>query len=139
MLTLTCLGLHYNSMAEHSDQHTVMLINGTFVGFSIILVGLFAGYLMNTPINKRIGKTCRNIIIELNLMKFPLICRSLLLIDWMRLVHHQRCFDFAILERFQCRKTCRFRLERSKKYRHYEGITVHCQRSNLSRRCCLHI
>lgn len=53
-LTLTCLGLHYNSMAEHGDQHTVMLINGTFVGFSIILVGLFAGYIMNTPINKRI-------------------------------------------------------------------------------------
>jgi uncharacterized membrane protein YjjP (DUF1212 family) len=31
-----------------------MLINGTFVGYSIILVGLFAGFLMNTPINKRI-------------------------------------------------------------------------------------
>lgn len=55
-LTLTCLGLHYNSMAEQSDQHTIMLVNGTFVGFSIILVGLFAGYIMNTPINKRIGK-----------------------------------------------------------------------------------
>jgi hypothetical protein len=53
-ITLTCLGLHYNSMAEHTDQHTIMLVNGTFVGFSIILVALFAGYMMNTPINKRL-------------------------------------------------------------------------------------
>ncbi|CAO1389785.1 unnamed protein product [Diamesa serratosioi] len=52
-LTLTCLGLHYNSMAEGA-HHTVMLVNGTFVGFTIILVGLFAGYMMSTPINKRI-------------------------------------------------------------------------------------
>ena len=55
MVTLACVGLHYNSMGEHSDLHTIMLINGTFVGFSVILIGLFAGYLMNTPINKRIG------------------------------------------------------------------------------------
>jgi hypothetical protein len=31
-----------------------MLINGTFVGFAVILVGIFAGYLLNTPINKRL-------------------------------------------------------------------------------------
>lgn len=31
-----------------------MLINGTFVGFTIILLGMFAGYLLNTPINKRL-------------------------------------------------------------------------------------
>lgn len=36
------MGLHYNSMAEGA-HHTVMLVNGTFVGFTIILVGLFAG------------------------------------------------------------------------------------------------
>lgn len=54
LVTLACVGLHYNSMGEHSDLHTIMLINGTFVGFSVILIGLFAGYLMNTPINKRI-------------------------------------------------------------------------------------
>jgi hypothetical protein len=49
------LGLHYNT-AEGADQHTIMLINGTFVGFTIILVALFAGYMMGTPINKRLGK-----------------------------------------------------------------------------------
>lgn len=36
-----------------NTQHS-LLINGTFVGFSIILVGIFAGYLLNTPINKRL-------------------------------------------------------------------------------------
>jgi hypothetical protein len=41
-------------MGDGRDQHTVLLVNGTFVGFTIILIGLFAGYLMNTPINKRI-------------------------------------------------------------------------------------
>jgi len=53
LLTLTCLGLHYNSMGE-TDQHTILITAGTFVGYTIILVGLFAGYLLNTPINKRI-------------------------------------------------------------------------------------
>lgn len=48
--------LHYNSWGEYSDAHKVMLINGTFVGYTIILVALFAGYVMNTPINKRIGE-----------------------------------------------------------------------------------
>jgi len=54
IVTLTCLGLHYNSFGEVVDRHSVLIINGTFVGFTIILVGLFAGYIMNTPINKRI-------------------------------------------------------------------------------------
>ncbi|XP_037048465.1 uncharacterized protein LOC119082911 [Bradysia coprophila] len=53
VLTITCLGLHYNSM-EQSDMHTILITAGTFVGYTIILVGLFAGYVMNTPINKRI-------------------------------------------------------------------------------------
>ncbi|KAG5684253.1 hypothetical protein PVAND_013489 [Polypedilum vanderplanki] len=53
LVTLACVGLHYNS-SEYIDHHTVMLINGTFVGFTIILVALFAGYMMGTPINKRL-------------------------------------------------------------------------------------
>ena len=57
VITLTCLGLHYNSFSEATNVHTVMLVNGTFVGFSVILIALFAGYMMNTPINKRLGKT----------------------------------------------------------------------------------
>jgi len=54
VLTLTCLGLHYNSMEDLADKHTKLIVAGTFVGYSIILIGLFAGYIMNTPINKRI-------------------------------------------------------------------------------------
>jgi hypothetical protein len=42
-------------MTELVNNHNALLINGTFVGFSIILVALFAGYIMNTPINKRLG------------------------------------------------------------------------------------
>lgn len=54
ILTLTCLGLHYNNFNEASSNQHNMLISGTFVGFSVILVGIFAGYLLNTPINKRL-------------------------------------------------------------------------------------
>lgn len=97
-LTLTCLGLHYNSMAEHGDQHTVMLINGTFVGFSIILVGLFAGYIMNTPINKRIGDYKLFITVKLTKLTCQTIPRSFLLNRWLHLVHHLGCLDLAILE-----------------------------------------
>jgi hypothetical protein len=66
--------LHYKSVGE-TDVHTVILTSGTFLGYTVILVGLAAGkfenfnilsiieitnlfslsgYLMNTPINKRI-------------------------------------------------------------------------------------
>jgi hypothetical protein len=50
-------------MAEYNNRHSVMLINGTFVGFSIILIGLFAGFMMSTPINKRIGELCNKTFI----------------------------------------------------------------------------
>ncbi|CAD7089917.1 unnamed protein product [Hermetia illucens] len=53
VFTIACLGLHYQTMSE-SDQVTRLLTAGTFVGFTIILIALFAGYLMNTPINKRL-------------------------------------------------------------------------------------
>lgn len=52
IITITCLTLHYKSSGE--SQHTLLLASGTFVGYTIILVGLFAGYLLSTPINKRI-------------------------------------------------------------------------------------
>jgi hypothetical protein len=53
VVTIACMGIHYKTLSE-GDTHTVMLVSGTFVGFTIILIGLFAGYLMSTPINKRI-------------------------------------------------------------------------------------
>jgi hypothetical protein len=54
LVTLVCCGLHYSSLKENTDPHHIMLINGTFVGFTVILIALFAGYMMGTPINKRI-------------------------------------------------------------------------------------
>lgn len=52
-LTISCVVLHYKSLGE-TDELTVMLVAGTFVGYSIILIGLFAGYLLSNPINKKI-------------------------------------------------------------------------------------
>lgn len=52
-VTISCAVLHYKSLGE-TDDLTIMLVAGTFVGFSVILIGLFAGYLMGTPINKKI-------------------------------------------------------------------------------------
>lgn len=53
LLTITCLVLHYKTLRERED-HTILLAAGTFVGYTIILVGVFAGYLLSTPVNKRI-------------------------------------------------------------------------------------
>lgn len=83
IITIACLTLHYKSSGE--THNTLLLASGTFVGYTIILVGLFAGkpdfhqqtnfmyplnynliififyflslftgYLLSTPINKRI-------------------------------------------------------------------------------------
>ncbi|XP_043489561.1 uncharacterized protein LOC122516073 [Polistes fuscatus] len=54
-LILVCIliGLHYNSFYE-GDKHTEMITMGTFGGYLIILVGLFAGSLMATPVNRRV-------------------------------------------------------------------------------------
>lgn len=52
-LTITCLGLHYVSLQENKVE-TILLIAGTYVGYTIILVAIFAGYLMSTPVNKRL-------------------------------------------------------------------------------------
>lgn len=52
-VTISCVALHYKSLGE-TDELTIMLVSGTFVGFSVILIGLFAGYMMGNPINKKI-------------------------------------------------------------------------------------
>lgn len=52
-LTISCCVLHYKSLGETEDM-TIMLVAGTFVGYAVILIGLFAGYLMSNPINKKI-------------------------------------------------------------------------------------
>ncbi|KAK2585058.1 hypothetical protein KPH14_008576 [Odynerus spinipes] len=54
-LVLVCIliGLHYNSF-NAGDQHTAMITMGTFGGYLIILVGLFAGSVMGTPVNRRV-------------------------------------------------------------------------------------
>ncbi|XP_012271825.1 uncharacterized protein LOC105695106 [Orussus abietinus] len=54
-LLIVCIliGLHYNSFNAGSN-HTAMITMGTFGGYLIILVGLFAGSVMGTPVNRRV-------------------------------------------------------------------------------------
>jgi hypothetical protein len=54
-LLIVCIliGLHYHSNSVY-NVHTEMLTMGTFGGYLIILIGLFAGALMSTPINRRL-------------------------------------------------------------------------------------
>ncbi|XP_046820527.1 uncharacterized protein LOC124948233 [Vespa velutina] len=53
-LILVCIliGLHYHSFVGNQD--TEMITMGTFGGYLIILVGLFAGSIMGTPVNRRV-------------------------------------------------------------------------------------
>ncbi|XP_003425760.1 uncharacterized protein LOC100678806 [Nasonia vitripennis] len=52
-LLLACIliGLHYHSQTY---GHEMMLTTGTYCGYVIILVGLFAGGVMGTPVNRRV-------------------------------------------------------------------------------------
>ncbi|XP_031829043.1 uncharacterized protein LOC116425460 [Nomia melanderi] len=54
-LLIVCIliGLHYHSFNAGSI-HTAMITMGTFGGYLIILVGLFAGSVMGTPVNRRV-------------------------------------------------------------------------------------
>ncbi|XP_076291728.1 uncharacterized protein LOC143214487 [Lasioglossum baleicum] len=54
-LLVACIliGLHYHSF-NAGNQHTAMITMGTFGGYIIILVGLFAGNVMGTPVNRRV-------------------------------------------------------------------------------------
>ncbi|XP_066582763.1 protein snakeskin-like [Prorops nasuta] len=54
-LVIVCIliGLHYNSF-NAGDHHTAMITMGTFGGYLIILIGLFAGIVMGTPVNRRV-------------------------------------------------------------------------------------
>ncbi|KAL6422804.1 hypothetical protein ACFW04_010778 [Cataglyphis niger] len=54
-LLLVCIliGLHYHSF-NAGDRHTAMITMGTFGGYLIILVGLFIGSVMGTPVNRRV-------------------------------------------------------------------------------------
>lgn len=59
------MGLHYYSY-EAKDIETGMVVTGTFVGYLIILLGVYAGYLFTMPISKRIVslKKCQNLSIR---------------------------------------------------------------------------
>uniref|UniRef100_A0A2M4AKU3 DUF7775 domain-containing protein n=2 Tax=Nyssorhynchus TaxID=44543 RepID=A0A2M4AKU3_9DIPT len=52
-LAITCVILHYKSLGERDDT-TKLLTAGTFVGYSVILIALFAGYLLGNPLNKKL-------------------------------------------------------------------------------------
>lgn len=48
-LSIACVGLHYKSMGE-TDEMTRLLVAGTFVGYTIILVG----YLLGEAVSKKL-------------------------------------------------------------------------------------
>lgn len=52
-LAIACVVLHYKSLGER-EATTQLLTSGTFVGYSVILIALFAGYLLSNPINKKL-------------------------------------------------------------------------------------
>uniref|UniRef100_A0A182LZ15 MARVEL domain-containing protein n=1 Tax=Anopheles culicifacies TaxID=139723 RepID=A0A182LZ15_9DIPT len=52
-LAIACLILHYKSLDERDDL-TKLLAAGTFVGYSVILVALFCGYMMSELISKKL-------------------------------------------------------------------------------------
>lgn len=52
-IVCTLIGLHYHSF-NAGDQHTAMITMGTFGGYLIILVGLFAGTLLGSPVDRRV-------------------------------------------------------------------------------------
>lgn len=51
MLTIACLVLHYQTMSER-QPHTILIAAGAFVGYTIILIGLFIGKFKQQSINK---------------------------------------------------------------------------------------
>ncbi|OXU25786.1 hypothetical protein TSAR_010909, partial [Trichomalopsis sarcophagae] len=51
LLACILIGLHYHSQ---TSGHEMMLTTGTYCGYVIILVGLFAGGVMGTPVNRRV-------------------------------------------------------------------------------------
>ncbi|KZC13824.1 hypothetical protein WN55_05728, partial [Dufourea novaeangliae] len=53
LIVCILIGLHYHSF-NIGTQHTAMITMGTFGGYLIILVGLFAGSIMGTPVNRRV-------------------------------------------------------------------------------------
>ncbi|KAK6642841.1 hypothetical protein RUM43_004343 [Polyplax serrata] len=53
LLTITCVGLHFHSF-ESGDKYGLFVSTGTFCGFLIILIGVYAGYLFSMPISRRI-------------------------------------------------------------------------------------
>lgn len=53
ILVCILVGLHYNSMEKYAN-HSLLISTGAYGGFLIILIGLFAGAVMGTPVNRRI-------------------------------------------------------------------------------------
>lgn len=55
-LILVCIiiGLHYDNPTVYGTTTGHLLTVGTFGGYLIILIGLFAGGMMGTPVNRRV-------------------------------------------------------------------------------------
>ncbi|XP_033210403.1 uncharacterized protein LOC117168759 [Belonocnema kinseyi] len=54
LIVIVLLVLHAYSDDVATEQHTRFLTMGTIGGYLIILVGLFAGGIMGTPVNRRV-------------------------------------------------------------------------------------
>ncbi|XP_018563589.1 protein snakeskin-like [Anoplophora glabripennis] len=52
LIAVCCIGLHYKSRTNDFNADSLSVT--AFGGYIIILIGGFAGYIMSTPINKRI-------------------------------------------------------------------------------------
>jgi len=53
LITICCVALHYHSFFADAT-HSQMVITGTFCGYLVLLVGVFAGFIFAMPISKRI-------------------------------------------------------------------------------------
>lgn len=115
-----------------------MLINGTFVGFSVILVGIFAGFIVNTPINKRIGNI-ETYFEEDRFNSFLITYRSLLLNRWLHHVHPHWSSHPPVLDRQRWRKAHWSLWQRPQISWLRQGHTGYHQRCHLRHRCLLHL
>lgn len=52
-LAITCIGLHLHSFAAR-DENEQLVICGTFLGFLVILIGIFVGMFTGEPVGKKV-------------------------------------------------------------------------------------
>ncbi|XP_055390119.1 uncharacterized protein LOC129619065 isoform X2 [Condylostylus longicornis] len=89
--SITCLTLHFYSYND-GDIMTSFLATGTFTGFILIVLGVFAGVLMKAPIHKRIDVFFSVVGCSL------FICSGVLLIEAWENAFRTRTRDLAMIK-----------------------------------------